>query len=68
MEHTPLTRLDQHLVDLQLAETRTKASHLIENGWVSVNGKVQLQKSFKVNSSDLIELNSNKRIYISHPG
>lgn len=63
-----MIRLDQYLVDHQLAETRTKASHLIEQGWVSVNGKVELQKSLKVGNQDVIELNSNKRIYVSLDG
>jgi 23S rRNA (cytidine1920-2'-O)/16S rRNA (cytidine1409-2'-O)-methyltransferase len=61
-------RLDQHLVDVGLAESRNKAVWMIEKGWVKVNGKVQTQKSIKIQLNDQIEIHPDRRIYVSQGG
>jgi 23S rRNA (cytidine1920-2'-O)/16S rRNA (cytidine1409-2'-O)-methyltransferase len=61
-------RLDQYLVNEGFAETRNKAVWMIEQGWVKVNGKVCIQKSFGVDLKDVIDLNPSKRIYVSQGG
>lgn len=41
-------RLDNYLVENELADSRNKAQSFIKNGLVSVNGKAVLKSSFKV--------------------
>ncbi len=65
--NTPI-RLDQYLVDRGLAETRNKAVWMIEQGWVSINGKAQAQKSFRVSENDMVVIVPNRRIYVSQGG
>jgi 23S rRNA (cytidine1920-2'-O)/16S rRNA (cytidine1409-2'-O)-methyltransferase len=49
-------RLDQKLVDLKLAPTKSQALHLIRDGLVLVNGEKCLKPGRKVNQSTVIEL------------
>lgn len=50
-----MMRLDQALVGLALAESRSRAQLMIKNGLVCVNGKAVLKSSFAVCESDNIE-------------
>jgi len=68
MEEKTDIRLDQRLVDMSLAETRTKAVWMIEQGWVKVNGKICTQKSLKINLNNRIEIVKDKRFYVSQGG
>lgn len=68
MEEKMGVRLDQRLVEMGLAETRTKAVWMIEQGYIKVNGDIIIQKSLKVSLNDLIELQTNKRFYVSQGG
>lgn len=43
-----MSRLDNYLVENELADSRNKAQSFIKNGLVSVNGKAVLKSSFKV--------------------
>lgn len=61
-------RLDQFLVEHQLAESRTKAVWMIEEGWIWVNGNVIKQKSARVEETDRIEVKPLRRIYVSQGG
>jgi len=61
-------RIDQLMVEKELAETRNKAVWMLEKGWVWVNGKQVMQKSFKVSNTDAIEVRPDRRIYVSQGG
>ena len=47
-----MTRLDNFLVEKNLTESRNKAQTLVKDGLVSVNSKVVLKSSFKVDKHD----------------
>lgn len=68
MKTEDLIRLDQYLVKSGMAETRNKAVWMIEQGWVTVNGKRCDQKSLKISEGDEIILKPTKRIYVSQGG
>jgi 23S rRNA (cytidine1920-2'-O)/16S rRNA (cytidine1409-2'-O)-methyltransferase len=67
VEHQHI-RLDQHLVDSGKVESRNKAVWMIEQGWVKVNGKVETQKSSKIQLTDQIDIQPDRRIYVSQGG
>jgi len=47
-----MTRLDNYLVEKNLTDSRNKAQALVKDGLVSVNSKVILKSSFKVDDGD----------------
>jgi 23S rRNA (cytidine1920-2'-O)/16S rRNA (cytidine1409-2'-O)-methyltransferase len=49
------TRLDQHLVNLSLFESRTRAAAAIKAGLVRVNGETALKAATGVSQNDRIE-------------
>ena len=53
-----MDRLDNYLVKNGLVKTRTRSKYEIENGNVSVNGKVVTKPSFKVSDEDEIIVNN----------
>lgn len=57
-------RLDNYLVENSLAQSRNKAQTLIKEGLVSVNSKVTLKSSLKLESSDTVEVKEHKN-YVS---
>jgi 23S rRNA (cytidine1920-2'-O)/16S rRNA (cytidine1409-2'-O)-methyltransferase len=57
-------RLDNYLVEHSLAGSRTKAQTLIKDGFISVNGKVSLKNSFKLEESDAVSVQEHK-VYVS---
>ncbi len=59
-----MTRLDNYLVDNSLAQSRNKAQALIKEGLVSVNGKVILKSSHKLEESDEVKIQEHKE-YVS---
>jgi len=59
-----LTRLDNFLVEKDLAQTRNKAQTMIKEALVSVNAKVILKSSFKVDESDEVKVQEHKQ-YVS---
>lgn len=59
-----MSRLDNYLVDKDLVQSRNKAQALIKNGLVSVNGKVILKSSFKLEESDEVKVQEHKE-YVS---
>ena len=59
-----MDRLDSYLVTNGFISTRTRSKYEIENGNVSVNGKVVTKASFKVSDNDEITIN-NKFDYVS---
>jgi len=59
-----LTRLDNYLVENDLAQTRNKAQTMIKEAFVSVNNKVVLKASFKVSDSDDVKVQEHKQ-YVS---
>ena len=63
-------RLDQRLVELKLAPTRSKAQQLIQAGEVQVNGKVVTQTSFAVSPETKIEVLADAQTlkYVSRGG
>jgi len=64
-----MSRLDKELVERKLAETRTQAQLLIEQGKVKVNNKIQTKASLSVNSADQIEIEQNDLFkYVSRGG
>jgi len=59
-----LTRLDNYLVQNSLSESRTKAQGIIKDGLVSVNGKVVIKASLKIDASDEVLVEEHKE-YVS---
>lgn len=59
-----MSRLDNYLVDKDLVQSRNKAQALIKDGLVSVNGKVILKSSFKLEESDEVKVQEHKE-YVS---
>ncbi|MFG1484565.1 TlyA family RNA methyltransferase [Halobacteriovorax sp. RZ-1] len=57
MSEENFERLDKKLVELGLVATRSRAQQVIGDGKVSVAGKVITKTSYKVTSSDDIQLN-----------
>lgn len=53
-----MDRLDNYLVKNKLVKTRTRSKYEIENGNVSVNGKIITKPSFKVSDEDEIIVNN----------
>lgn len=62
------TRLDQRLVDLGLAESRTRAQGLILAGLVRVAGRPALKAGQAVNPDDPIEVQGPEHPYVSRGG
>ena len=56
-------RLDNYIVENALADSRNKAQTLIKEGSVRVNNKAILKPSFKIEESDVIEVNNH--LYVS---
>ena len=61
-------RLDTVLVDLGIAETRSKASAIIMSGEVFVNGQKETKAGASVKSEDCIELRGEKMPFVSRGG
>lgn len=59
-----MIRLDNYLVESGLSESRNKAQGLIKDGHVSVNNKVILKSSHKLEKSDKVEIKEHKN-YVS---
>lgn len=59
-----MIRLDNYLVEKSLTDSRNKAQTLIKEGHVSVNSKVILKSSFKLDESDKVEVKEHKN-YVS---
>jgi len=59
-----LIRLDNYLVEYDLAQTRNKAQTMIKESFVSVNSKLILKPSFKVSDSDEVKVQEHKQ-YVS---
>ncbi|MCK4975042.1 MAG: TlyA family RNA methyltransferase, partial [Sulfurimonas sp.] len=57
-------RLDNYLVENNLAQSRNKAQGLIKDGHVSVNDKVILKSSHKLEESDEVLVQEHKN-YVS---
>jgi len=57
-------RLDNYLVEKELASSRNKAQGLIKDGLVIVNSKVILKSSFKLEDSDEVKVQEHKE-YVS---
>jgi 23S rRNA (cytidine1920-2'-O)/16S rRNA (cytidine1409-2'-O)-methyltransferase len=51
-----MSRLDNYLVENGFIESRNKAQAIVKNGLVSVNSKVILKSSFKVEKSDKVSV------------
>lgn len=62
-------RLDLEVVERNLAPSRSKASDLIKDGKVKVNGKIVLKPSLTVTENDIIEVIENDYLkYVSRGG
>ena len=57
-------RLDNYLVEKKLAMSRNKAQTMVKDGHVSVNSKVILKSSFKLEESDEVRVRQHKE-YVS---
>ena len=63
------TRLDLEMVERNLVPSRSKASDLIKDGKVKVNGKVVLKSSSSVTELDIVEVMENDYLkYVSRGG
>lgn len=60
-------RLDQRMVELGLADTRSQAANLIKLGYISVNKKVVKKSGTYISGTDKINL-TNKINYVSRAG
>lgn len=60
-------RLDKHLLEKKLAETRSKAVHLIKTGNVLVNEKLITKQAYKIKPADRVRLLS-RFAYVSRGG
>jgi 23S rRNA (cytidine1920-2'-O)/16S rRNA (cytidine1409-2'-O)-methyltransferase len=60
-------RLDKYLLSQGLAESRSKAVHLIKTGQIQVNDSVCTKQSYKVKASDVVETKSSFK-YVSRAG
>ena len=61
-------RLDVALVDRGLADSRTKAQHLISDGCISVNGRIAAKASAMVDETDILEIIGDQCPYVSRGG
>ncbi len=59
-----MIRLDNYLVENNLAGSRTKAQGMIKDGLVVVNGEIMLKSSLKVSSNDEVRVKEHKE-YVS---
>ncbi|MCX6052099.1 MAG: TlyA family RNA methyltransferase [Campylobacterales bacterium] len=59
-----MSRLDNYLVEKNLAGSRTKAQTLINDGFVSVNGKTVIKSSHKLDVNDEVKVREHKE-YVS---
>ncbi len=58
-------RLDVYLYSNDYCESRNKASALITEGNVKVNGKVVTKSSFNVDDNDIVDINKNATQYVA---
>lgn len=65
---TPRPRLDQHLVDLGLAESRTRAQGLIMAGLVDVGGKKVDKAGTRINPEAAIVVRGQEHPWVSRGG
>ncbi len=61
-------RLDTVLVDLGIAETRSKASAIIMSGEIYVNGQKETKAGYAVKDTDKIEFKGKKMPFVSRGG
>ena len=59
-----MIRLDNYLVENNLAGSRTKAQAMIKDGFVVINGEVMLKSSLKISKSDEVRVKEHKE-YVS---
>jgi 23S rRNA (cytidine1920-2'-O)/16S rRNA (cytidine1409-2'-O)-methyltransferase len=59
-----VSRLDNYLVEKNLSGSRTKAQTLINDGFVSVNGKTIIKSSYKLDEEDVVKVREHKE-YVS---
>ena len=59
-----MIRLDNYLVENSLVQSRNKAQALVKEGLVSVNSKVILKSSYKLEDSDVVKVGNHKE-YVS---
>ncbi len=59
-----MIRLDNYLVENNLASSRTKAQSLIKEGFIVVNGEVMLKSSLQVSQNDEVRVKEHKE-YVS---
>ncbi len=57
-------RLDNYLLENNMAQSRTKAQTLIKKGYVSVNSKVVLKSAYKLDESDEVSVKEHEN-YVS---
>ncbi len=57
-------RLDNYLLENNMAQSRTKAQTLIKKGYVSVNAKVVLKSAYKLDKSDEVSVQEHEN-YVS---
>ncbi len=57
-------RLDNYLLENNMAQSRTKAQTLIKKGYVSVNSKVVLKSAYKLDKSDEVSVQEHEN-YVS---
>ena len=62
-------RLDKYLTEKYIAETRSKASQLIQSSCVFVNGKAVTKNGYEVKENDTVEVKENQVLeYVSRGG
>lgn len=61
-------RIDAYLYESGAFVSRTKASEAVERGEIKVNGKIISKPSFKINESDVIEINQSLDTFVSNGG
>lgn len=61
-------RLDLYLTEAELAKSRTKASELISEGYVSVDGKIITKPSYNVSEANKIEILGTNHNFVGRGG
>lgn len=61
-------RIDTYLSSNGLAKSRSRAAELVEQGFVTVNGKVVTKPSCNVNDGDLVEVTGSEHGFVGRGG
>lgn len=64
--NTDQIQLDQFLKWVNAVETGGQAKHLIKQGFVSVNGKVELRRSRKLKEGDEVSIKELGEFIVTH--